>query len=152
MYFLVSILKINRFVFVTETERSSWRMNWVYTYHFSYHRVWKAVLWPRRLVSGLTGSSLGYSIWALWWTKWYRHFGFPLSVLFHQWSVLNVVFKITAWKTRITFSVVCSSSVLAVSPLCFLSSCLSKHLYRIRDATLGLYLLSADKHRNKKGC
>jgi hypothetical protein len=37
----------------------------------------------------------GPSVWNLWWTKWQwdrfhsKCFGFPLSVSFHQWSILT---------------------------------------------------------------
>jgi len=49
--------------------------------------------WPVSLAVRVRARDIPF--WGLWWTKWYRRFGFPLSVLFHQCSVLNVIFKIT---------------------------------------------------------
>jgi len=93
----------------------------------------------------------GQSVWNLWWTKWHydrflsQHFGFPLSVSFHQWSILIIMFVIP-----VTFVIKLDWSVC----ICLTQLYDGRDMYRIyyiknnyifRHFTLAIFRL-----RNKK--
>lgn len=60
---------------------------------------------PMQTAMELNLRYLGQSVSDMWWTKWhwdeafYKYFGFPLSVSFHQCSILTVHLQLTLLST-----------------------------------------------------